>query len=209
MGLRQTKTGRPRTCNISSEKSCPSTRPKLGDWLGVPSHSFYWVMKNSCTIAAPQAFSNDAYSSPKEKSCYKKYTRGLHPAGVAKNFSKDCTLLPRVSILRETDAPARSNPANNTHHLVVCRMGSGPRRSLVEGTRGLLAPAGRHRQILQVDRGPTLNQHRVRAGSGVLYKYHPSLWGPKLHHHRQWHAVHWEKVPGLHRQMGRWSAPTV
>jgi hypothetical protein len=72
-------------------------------------------------------------------------------------------------------------------------MGSGPRRSLAEGTRGLQAPAGRHRQILQVDRGPTLNQHRVRAGGGVLHKYHPSLWGPKLHHHRQWHAVHWEK----------------
>jgi hypothetical protein len=79
-------------------------------------------------------------------------------------------------------------------------MGSGPRRSLTEGTRGLLAPAGRHRQILQVDRGPTLNQHRVRAGGGVLYKHHPSLWGPKLHHHRQWHAVHWEKVPGLLRR---------
>jgi hypothetical protein len=44
-----------------------------------------------------------------------------------------------------------------------------------------------------VDRGPTLNQHRVRAGGGVLHKYHPSLWGPKLNHHRQWHAVHWEK----------------
>jgi hypothetical protein len=34
-------------------------------------------MKKSCTIAAPQAFSNDAYPSPKDKSCYKKYTRGL------------------------------------------------------------------------------------------------------------------------------------
>jgi hypothetical protein len=31
MGLRQTKTGKPHTCNISSEESCPSTRPKLGD----------------------------------------------------------------------------------------------------------------------------------------------------------------------------------
>jgi ribonuclease HI len=31
MGLRQTKAGRPRTCNISSEERCPSTRPKLGD----------------------------------------------------------------------------------------------------------------------------------------------------------------------------------
>jgi transposase InsO family protein len=43
-------------------------------------------------------------------------------------------------------------------------MGSRPHRSLIEGTRGLKAPAGRHRQILQVDQGPTLNQHRVRAG---------------------------------------------
>ena len=77
MGLRQTKTGRPRTWNISSEESCPSTRLNLGDWLGAPSHSFYWVMKKSCTTAAPQAFSNDAYPSPKDKSCYKKDTRGL------------------------------------------------------------------------------------------------------------------------------------
>jgi hypothetical protein len=77
MGLHQTRTGRPRTWNISSEESCPSTRPKLGDWLGTPSRSFYWVMKKSCTIAAPQAFSNDAYLSPKNKSYYKKYTRRL------------------------------------------------------------------------------------------------------------------------------------
>jgi hypothetical protein len=77
MGLRQTKTGRPRTYNISSEESCPSTRPKLGDWLGAPSRSFYWVMKKSCTTAAPQAFSNGAYLSPKDKSYYKKYTQGL------------------------------------------------------------------------------------------------------------------------------------
>jgi hypothetical protein len=77
MGLRQTRTGRPRTWNISFEESCPSIRPKLGDWLGAPSRSFYWVMKRSCTTSAPQAFFNDAYSSPKDKSCYKKYTRGL------------------------------------------------------------------------------------------------------------------------------------
>jgi ribonuclease HI len=54
-----------------------STRPKLGDWLGAPSHSFCWVMKKSCTTTAPRASSNDAYLSPKDKSCYKKYTRGL------------------------------------------------------------------------------------------------------------------------------------
>jgi ribonuclease HI len=77
MGLRQTKTGKPRTCNISSEECCPSTRPKLSDWLGAPSRWFYWVMKKSCTTAAPQAFSNDEYLSPRDKSCYKKYTRGL------------------------------------------------------------------------------------------------------------------------------------
>jgi hypothetical protein len=34
-------------------------------------------MKKSCTTAAPQVFSNDAYPSPKDKSYYKKYTRGL------------------------------------------------------------------------------------------------------------------------------------
>jgi hypothetical protein len=83
--------------------------------------------------------------------------------------------LPRVSILCETNTPARSGPVDNTHHLVVCCAGSGPHRSLAEGTRGLLAPAGRHRQILQVDRGLTPNKHHVRAGGGVLHQHHPSL----------------------------------
>jgi hypothetical protein len=77
MGLRQTKTGRPRTWNNSSEESSPSTRLKLSDWFGAPSRSFYWVMKKSCTTTTPHASSNDAYLSPKDKSCYKKYTRGL------------------------------------------------------------------------------------------------------------------------------------
>jgi hypothetical protein len=77
MELRQTKTGRPRTWNISSEESYPSTRPKLGDWRGAPSRSSYWGMKRSSTTAAPRAFSNDAYPSPKDRSYCKKYTRGL------------------------------------------------------------------------------------------------------------------------------------
>jgi ribonuclease HI len=55
----------------------PLDKAEARRWLDAPSHSFYWVMKKSCTTAAPQAFSNDAYSSPKDKSCYKKYTRGL------------------------------------------------------------------------------------------------------------------------------------
>jgi hypothetical protein len=169
MGLRQTKTGRPRTCNISSEESYPSTGPKLGDWLGAPSRSFYWVMKKSCTTAAPQAFSNDAYPSPKDKSCYKKYTRGLavtmqHLGPSSETLSdKVSTGRPQWPTPLGLYAPAEgvnstqdrrtchSGHANNTHHLVVCRMGSGPRRSLAEGTRGLQAPADRHRQILQVD----------------------------------------------------------
>jgi hypothetical protein len=92
-------------------------------------------------------------------------------------------------------------------------VGSGPRRSLVEGTRGLHAPAGRYRQILQVDQGPTPKQHQVRAGGGVLHQHHPSFWGPELHHHRQLHSVHWQEVPGLLRGpphpcgLGRRSSP--
>jgi transposase InsO family protein len=50
---------------------------------------------------------------------------------------QDCTHLPRVSILRKADAPTRSGLANNTHHLVVCCVGSRPRRSRAEGPRGL------------------------------------------------------------------------
>jgi hypothetical protein len=204
MGSRLTRTDRPRTWNISSEESYPSTRPKLGDWRGAPSRLSYWVMKRSSTTAAPWAFSNDAYPSPKDKSCCKKYTQGLvvtmqhlEPSWGTPS-DKVSTGRPRWPMPpARSDTPARSGPADNTHHLNVCRVGFGPRRSLVEGTRGLLAPAGRHRQILQVDRGPTPNQHQVRAGGGVLHKHHPSLWDPELHHHRQWHVVHWEEVCGL------------
>jgi hypothetical protein len=77
MGSHQPRTGRPRTWNIFSEESYPSTRPKLGDWRDAPSRSSYWVMKRSSTTAAPRVFPNDAYPSPKDKSCCKRYTRGL------------------------------------------------------------------------------------------------------------------------------------
>jgi ribonuclease HI len=76
-GSHQIRTGRPRTSNISSEESFPSTRPKLGDWLDAPSHSSCWVMKRSSTTTAPRASSNDAYPSPKDKSYCEKYTQGL------------------------------------------------------------------------------------------------------------------------------------
>jgi hypothetical protein len=36
-----------------------------------------WVMKRSSITTAPRASSNDAYPLPKDKSCCKKYTRGL------------------------------------------------------------------------------------------------------------------------------------
>jgi hypothetical protein len=77
MGSRLIETGRPRTCNISTEESSPSTRPKLGDWRGAPSRLSYWAMKGSSTTAAPQAFSNDAYPSLKGRNYCKRYTRGL------------------------------------------------------------------------------------------------------------------------------------
>jgi hypothetical protein len=77
MGSHLIKTGRPRSCNISTEESYPSTEPKLGDWRGVPSRSSCWVTGRSSTTAAPQASSSDAYPSPKVRSYYKKYTRGL------------------------------------------------------------------------------------------------------------------------------------
>jgi transposase InsO family protein len=51
MGSRLIKTGRPRTCNISTEESYPSTEPKLGDWRGPPSRSSCWVTKRSSTTA--------------------------------------------------------------------------------------------------------------------------------------------------------------
>jgi hypothetical protein len=77
VGSRLIETGRPRTCNISTKESYPSTRPKLSDWRGAPSRSSYRVMKRSSTTAAPHASSNDAYPSPKDRSYCKRYTRGL------------------------------------------------------------------------------------------------------------------------------------
>jgi hypothetical protein len=76
-GSRLIKTGRPHTCNISTKESYPSTEPKLGGWRGTPSHPSCWEMGRSSTTAAPQASSSDASPSPKARSSYKRYTRGL------------------------------------------------------------------------------------------------------------------------------------
>jgi ribonuclease HI len=180
---------------------------------------------------SPQAFSNDAYLSPKDKSCCKRYTRGLavttqHLEPSWETLSnKVSTSRPRWPTPLGLYAPAKG--VNSTQDRRTCplrpykqypspgRLLCGVSTSLVpcRRHRGLLAPAGHHRQILQVDRGPTPNQHQVRAGDGVLHKHHPSLWGPELHHHRQWHTVHWEEVPELLRGpphpcgLGRRSSP--
>jgi hypothetical protein len=76
-GSRLIETGRPRTCNTSTEESYPSTEPKLGSWRDAPSRSSCWEMGRSSTTAAPQASSSDAFPSPKVRSSYKRYTRGL------------------------------------------------------------------------------------------------------------------------------------
>jgi transposase InsO family protein len=58
-----------------------------------------------------------------------------------------------VSILRKTDAPARSGPTNNTHHLAVCCVGSRPRWSLAEGTGGfshLLVTIDKFSKLIEV-----------------------------------------------------------
>jgi hypothetical protein len=72
-----------------------------------------------------------------------------------------------VSILRKADTPARSGPANNTHHLAVCCVGSGPHRSLAEGTRGLHAPVGRHRQFSKWIKVRPLNS--IRSEQAVAF----------------------------------------
>jgi hypothetical protein len=76
-GSRLIETSRPRTCNISTEESYPSTEPKLGGWRGAPSCLSCWETGRCSTTAAPQASSSGAYPSLKARSSCKKYTRGL------------------------------------------------------------------------------------------------------------------------------------
>src|SRR5688572_14932584 len=76
-GSRLIETGRPRTCNISTEESYPSTKPKLGGWGDAPSRLSCWETGRSSTTAAPQASSSDASPSPNVRNSYERYTRGL------------------------------------------------------------------------------------------------------------------------------------
>jgi hypothetical protein len=105
-----------------------------------------------------------------------------------------------VSILRKADPPARSGSTDDTHHLAFCCVGSRPRRPLAEGTWGLHAPVGRHRQILQVGallRLPTRpawrprpTRHATGAPNASCMRLHR-----QLRHHRATSTV--EPIPRL------------
>jgi hypothetical protein len=139
MGSRLIESGRPRTCNISTEESYPSIEPKLGDWRGAPSRSSCWVTRRSSTIAAPQASSNDAYPSPKVRSYCKKYTRGL--AVITQHLEpsletpsdKVSTCQPRGPTPLGLYAPAKgvnSTQGRHTCPLRPCKQYSSPGRLL-------------------------------------------------------------------------------
>jgi hypothetical protein len=128
MGSRLIETGRPRACNISTEESCPSTEPKLGDWRSAPSHSSCWVTGRSSTTA-----------SPKARSSYKKYTRGL--AVITQRLEPlSETLSDKVSTSRswwptplELSAPAKgvnSTQGRRTYPLRLCKQYPSPGRLL-------------------------------------------------------------------------------
>jgi hypothetical protein len=152
MGSRLIETGRPRTCNISTEESCPSTEPKRGDWRGTPSHSSCWVTGRSSTTAAPPASSSDAYPSPKARSSYKKYTRGLavitqRLEPLSETLSdKVSTGRPRWQTPLELSAPAKgvnSTQGRRTYPLRLCKQYTSPGRLLC-GVWTSLVPCRRH-----------------------------------------------------------------
>jgi ribonuclease HI len=165
MGSPLIETGRPRTCNISTEESYPSTEPKLGDWRGVPSRSSCWVTGRSSTTAAPQASSNDAYPSPKVKSYYKKYTRGLavttqhlEPSSEMPS-DKVCTGQPRWSTPLGLYAPAKgvnSTQSRPTYPLRLCKQYPSPDRSLC-GVWTSSVPCRRHPGATRTCWSPSTN----------------------------------------------------
>jgi hypothetical protein len=138
-GPRLIETGRPRTCNISTEESYPSTESKLGGWRGAPSRSSCWETGRSSTTVAPQASSSDAFPSPKARSSYKRYTRGL--AAITQHLEplletpsdKASTGRPRWPTPLELSAPAKgvnSMQGRPTCPLRLCRPYPSPSRLL-------------------------------------------------------------------------------
>jgi hypothetical protein len=152
MGSRLIETGRPHTCNISTEETYPSTEPKLGDWHGAPSRSSCWVMERSSTTAAPQASSSDAYPSPKVRSYCKKYTQGLaattlHPGPSLETPSnRVSTGQPRWPTPLGLYAPAKgvnSMQGRRTYPLRPCKQYPSPGRLLC-GVWTSSVPCRRH-----------------------------------------------------------------
>jgi hypothetical protein len=152
MGSCLIETGIPRICNISTKESYPSTEPKFGDWHGAPSHSSCWVTGRSSTTAAPPASSSDAYPSPKARSSYKKYTRGL--AVITQRLEpllemlsdKVSTGRPRWPTPLELSAPAKgvnSTQGRRTYPLRLCKQYPSPGRLLC-GVWTLSVPCRRH-----------------------------------------------------------------
>jgi hypothetical protein len=159
------ETGRPRTCSISTEESYPSTEPKLGDWRGAPSHSSCWGTRRSSTTAAPQASSSDAYPSPKARSSYKKYTRGLavttqRPEPLLETPSdKVSTGRPRWPTPLELSAPAKgvnSMQGRPTCPLRLCRRYPSPGRLLC-GVWTSSVPCRRHLGATRTCWSPSTN----------------------------------------------------
>jgi hypothetical protein len=60
-GSRLIETGRPYTCNTSTEESYPSTEPKLDGWHSTPSRLSCWEMGRSSTATAGNAFRQGFY----------------------------------------------------------------------------------------------------------------------------------------------------
>ena len=118
---------------------------------------------------SPSGILQRCISIAKVRSYYKKYTRGLAVTtqhlepSLETPSDKVSTGRPRWSTPLGLYAPAKG--VNSTQGRCTCPLrpckqypspgslvcGAGPHRSLAEGTRGLRAPAGRYRQILQVD----------------------------------------------------------
>jgi ribonuclease HI len=151
-GSRLIETGRPHTCNISTEESCPSTEPRVGDWRDAPSRSSCWGTRRSSTTTAPQASSSDAYPSLKARSSYKKYTRGLaattqRPEPLLETPSdKVFTGRPRWPTPLQLSAPAKgvnSTQGRPTCPLRLCRQYLSPGRLLC-GVWTSSVPCRRH-----------------------------------------------------------------
>jgi hypothetical protein len=165
MGSRLIRTGRPHTCNISTKGSYPSIEPKLGDWRDAPSHSSCWATGRSSTTAAPPASSSDAYPSPKARSSYKKYTRGLAVTTqrlepLLETLSdKVSTGRPRWTMPLELSAPAKgvsSTQGRRTYPLRLCKQYPSPGRLLC-GVWTSSVPCRRHPGATRTCWSPSTN----------------------------------------------------